>query len=211
MELTIHGVERIQGRTKMQVRDVMELISSGAVVSLGSDNAYEYLLFYSRPNKSARIAVVALGRKRLISVGQKDYRLPDGIRCVDAQLVQRAHDVSSSFYSRKEKARFRAAQKSRLRVSLFVLEGKRTILRYDCGFMATANASSADATLAFVMPQLQVIVPLVEANKGTAKAPVRYEVWCVHEHSLKMAMHVRVHHETLLKRTAINGSQAATM
>lgn len=80
MELTKHGKDRIQGRTKLLDKDVLSIISEGAVVELGIADEKEFLLFYSPFDERCKIAIVSKGRRHLISIWGTNFHLPEGIR-----------------------------------------------------------------------------------------------------------------------------------
>ena len=89
VELSIHAHERIQYRTRMLDRDVLALVSSSdAVISLGRDERYEYLLFFAPPDNAAKVAVVSSDGSVLVSVWLSSFALPDGITPVTEDLVR---------------------------------------------------------------------------------------------------------------------------
>ena len=97
LELTVHGSERIHGRTKMTIKDVLSVIENGAVVTLGETTECEYLLFYSPPDHCTKIAVVAAKRTYLISIWERDYFLPEGVSRPNKQRDRKAREVLSRF------------------------------------------------------------------------------------------------------------------
>ena len=108
MKLTIHGSERIFDRTKMVVRDVLSIISSNAVVELGSHGGCKYLLFYSPPDNRTKIAVVTDGRTHLVSIWESDYFLPTGLKSVNKENKRKAMHLCREFMFK----RFAAAQQA---------------------------------------------------------------------------------------------------
>ena len=101
MELTQHGSERIQGRTRMVAKDVLSLISHGAVVELGGENNFEYLLFYSPFDECAKIAVVTKDRTHLVSIWEKYFYLPPGILKVNRKRERAAKEALKAFLLRR--------------------------------------------------------------------------------------------------------------
>jgi len=97
MQLTGHGLQHIQDRTALLAKDVLSIISGGAVVNLGSTQGYEYLLFYSPSDKACKIAVMSEGRTHLVSVWNADFALSRGIRRVTRQREAQARKKLRTF------------------------------------------------------------------------------------------------------------------
>ncbi len=197
MDLTIHSVERIQDRTNMRVRDVLALVSQNAFVRLGSDNGYEYLLFYSRPDGDVKVAVVNKDRKRLISVWEKHFNLPRGVARVTPGRIRRARELWG-FYAVTQRTASRKKE-WRFKIALEVVVGQQTVFAHECGHMPERAARSLDTALPFVMPYLESIVPIIESRADIKKAQVRYDFWCTHELSLKR-QRLNIMHSDLRER-----------
>lgn len=80
MELSNHGVERIQERTKMVQKDVLDVVNGGAAIELGTIAQGAFLLFYSPYDRNTKIAVVSQDRKVLVSIWENYFKLPEGIK-----------------------------------------------------------------------------------------------------------------------------------
>jgi hypothetical protein len=102
MWLTTHGKERILGRTKMLTKDVLSILSAGAAVSLGSIDKREYLLFWSPPDQSAKIAVVSARRKKLITILKRNHGLPIGLAKVTEERERKAREALTSFLAKSQ-------------------------------------------------------------------------------------------------------------
>lgn len=103
MELTDHGLERIQGRTQLVPSDVLSIIANDAVVYLGSRNQYEFLLFYSPLDHCTKIAVVAEQRSCLVSVWEAYFKLPLGVRPADSHRKRKAYKLLREYQFRQIK------------------------------------------------------------------------------------------------------------
>lgn len=97
MEISKHGHLRVINRTRMCVDDVLSLVKSGMVVSLGFNDGYEFLLFYSPFDNGGKIAVVSAERTLLISVWETDYCLPDGVVIPTRDMIKDARTLLNSF------------------------------------------------------------------------------------------------------------------
>ena len=105
MELSNHGLERIYDRTKLHPDDVLSIVSAEAAVDLGVADGQRYFLFYSQPNKSTKIALVSEDRRRLISIWEKDYNLPTGVKKVTWQRERDAQTLLQAFLFARIKAK----------------------------------------------------------------------------------------------------------
>ena len=98
MELTVHAIERIYDRTEMRPKDVLSVISGGAVVDLGMDNkGRQYFLFYSPNDNDAKVAVVSMGPTRVITILKSGYILPRGVKRVTRRLKEEARALLQKF------------------------------------------------------------------------------------------------------------------
>lgn len=95
MQTSIHGIEHVQRRTNMTLKDMHAILGRGIFISLGTNPAREseFLLFYSPPDRECKIAVVSLDRKTLISIWDWNYKLPQGIDRVTRARRRRAKDL----------------------------------------------------------------------------------------------------------------------
>ncbi|MBI2030978.1 hypothetical protein HYT05_05125 [Candidatus Kaiserbacteria bacterium] len=200
MDLTIHSVERIQDRTSMRVRDVLALVSQNAFVRLGSDNGYEYLLFYSRPDGDVKVAVVDKDRKRLISVWEKHFNLPRGVARVTPGRIRRARELWG-FYAVTQRTASRKKE-WRFKITLEVVIGQKTVFAHECGYMPVHKVSSLDTALPHVMSYLESIVPVIESRTDINKAQVRYDFWYTHELSFKR-QRLNIMHSDLKERMKV--------
>ena len=91
------------------------------------------------------------------------------------------------------------------------MEGRTRIMSHECGFIAAQNSGSLERVLSFLAPQLSVVVPLVEANRGMAKSPILYDIELVHEHNLSVAGRYKILHADLVERPEGKEFLAATL
>lgn len=80
MQYTQHGFERSTERTSLPPAHLQMLVQRRSVVPLGSDKGMEFLLFYSCPDRTTKIALVEKGPQKLVSVWNNDFSLPRGVR-----------------------------------------------------------------------------------------------------------------------------------
>lgn len=91
MHTSIHGIERVQGRTKMLYKDVLFIIEKGAVVELGEDQGQEFLLFYSPEDRCCKVALTANKRSVLVSIWETGFRFPPSVNRPDKVMRQEAY------------------------------------------------------------------------------------------------------------------------
>jgi len=80
MSLKMHAAERIIGRTKMSIAEVLSVISRGATVELGRSKNVIFLLFYSLLDNESKVALVDADDGSLISIWERNFRFPTGVR-----------------------------------------------------------------------------------------------------------------------------------
>jgi hypothetical protein len=128
MEVTKHAAIRAGQRTRMQVSDIMNIIESGAFVSLGVVDDYEYLLIYSWVDDHCKIAVVDSSRTRLVSLWNGNYKLRVGInrptkaRCNQASRLYKEYAFRSINISKKAYA-----------ARIVVYENRKSVYTYESG------------------------------------------------------------------------------
>ena len=162
MELTVHGSQRIFDRTKMMVKDVLSVISSDAVVKLGSANGREFLLFYSPPDRKVKIAVIDAKHAKLVSIWEADYGLPAGVRRVDDVLENAArHRFAKWTFQRLNKH----LETPEVQVVVEVMENRKFVNRYEVGSMPEKIGFRKDRVFRFLLPRLREIVAEMEKNR----------------------------------------------
>lgn len=80
MPLKMHAAERIIGRTKMSIVEVLSVISRGTTVELGRSKNVIFLLFYSFLDATSKVALVDTNDGSLISIWERNFRFPPGVR-----------------------------------------------------------------------------------------------------------------------------------
>lgn len=198
MELTIHGSERILGRTNMLVKDVLAVISNRAVVSLGSLGNYEYLLFYSPPDEKAKIAVTADKRTTLVSVWETHYILPKGLSRVSPQKIGSAKRLLQEFMLRK--AKLTGPQLHRLVVKIDVEVNHRFVYRHECGEVIWELGGSLNSVAYTFLPEVEKVATIVEANRNKFAGKVRYAICLINSISLKPELVRFFKHKVIAKR-----------
>lgn len=120
MRITHTGRLCIQNVTKMHPDDVLELLESGKVVSLGDNDGREYLLFYSPNNEDGMVAVVSARREVLISVQDTRRRVPYRVTQPTRRLIHKAKRLLSVFCFEKITKGLEKNNKVTVRVRLFL-------------------------------------------------------------------------------------------
>ncbi|MDE1925084.1 MAG: hypothetical protein KGH79_02805 [Patescibacteria group bacterium] len=174
MYLTQHGEERIQGRTKMLTKDVLDIISNNAVVNLGSVGKYEYLLFYSPLDRISKIAVVAEDRQYLVSIWHRDYFLPAGVERPTDKHDKEARLALTKLLMSRVKIKPPGPKPLRLfEVKIEVEEDSEVVYEHDSG-----NIQAEDAELHsiwnLIKPQLASIASVITANQDKVRGRIRY-------------------------------------
>lgn len=99
MEMTIHGMRRVLGRTLMDPTAVLALLEEGRAITLGRHEGATFFLFYSPPDKKAKIALVGEPLeafhtdKQLITIWEADFALPRGIKTPNQALLDEAYEI----------------------------------------------------------------------------------------------------------------------
>lgn len=110
MWISNHATERIFTRTTMLPDDVANLIRTGNVVSLGFANNSEYLLFFSPKEQAAKVAIVTLDRKKIITVLNQNFRLPSSIQKITKKEIKEVKRLLASYIYRKLKENYKETQ-----------------------------------------------------------------------------------------------------
>lgn len=220
MELTKHGYERILGRTKMLIKDVLCLISSGAVVNLGSITGREYLLFYSPPDGCCKIAVVAARRTQLISILEYHYSLPEGLIKVNRELMHRAQNVLYNLLIEEIKKNFSRVELGSQQDSKSTqsVSNPKILLKHKCydakieiqfdgivqythnlGMILQKEAKTPVAVLFYFQPQVKPIIDIVESEGYHEQGQVLYTFGLTSSSSQKLVKKYSLRHETIKK------------
>jgi hypothetical protein len=82
----------------MLVKDVLSMLEQKAYVELGVDSqGIEYVLFYSPPDNSVKIALIDRRRLRLVSIWNRGYRTPEGVKQIRSELFHQALQKQKDF------------------------------------------------------------------------------------------------------------------
>jgi hypothetical protein len=201
MKFTMHGNERVLGRTKMLTEDVLSLICADAVVALGSLSGCEYLLFYSPPDRCAKIAVVSPGRELLISVWERNFTLPPGIVRVTKMLETKAYCAARAFLLQRILARQPKKPARQCPMKIDVIERGKVAYVDDAGTISSDDIYSRETVLALTATRLKLIFRIVEENKVLDGWRVRYSVRILDPDTLKSCREYRFGRNTLTKLT----------
>src|SRR6185437_11200963 len=97
MLLTQHALEHLRGRTLLLPEHVQCIIENNLVVSKGCANGYEYLLFYSPPDRIGKIAITTENRERLVSIWHEHFYLPQEVAALTLEDVPQARLLLEKF------------------------------------------------------------------------------------------------------------------
>lgn len=179
MELTIHGSERILGRTKMLAKDVLSIISAEAVVELGRDRAgLGYLLFFSPPDQCAKIAVVSHDHMRLVSVWHSSFKVPHGVEEVTPDLARQARDIMKKYLFNKAVTPQSFAA-NRFRIALQLLVGTEVIRQEDAGevyWQGRTGDLGAFLLRLGLTARLKPIVSMFDAHRSRSSKEKSYAI-----------------------------------
>ena len=103
MRASYSGELSVKKRTSMHLDDVLELLGSGKVISLGRSQGREFLLFCQLSDKEGRIAIVTEDREVLISIQTISYNLPFNLMVPIKSLVPVARKLFNDFVFEKAK------------------------------------------------------------------------------------------------------------
>ena len=167
MRASYAGLNSIEARTKMHQDDVLELISSNKVVSLGSAKGREFLLFYSPPDNCVKIAIVGEGREVLISVQDSNCKLPFILTVPIESLIRTTRQLVKDFIfekARKDKP-LTKNNKNEFRVRIKVVHNEKAV--YDSEISkAYAGEKLGDhkSVALFFMKDLQKIAQILDVD-----------------------------------------------
>ncbi len=176
MEPTVHGAERVIGRTKMLMKDVLSIISNRAAVQLESNDGKCYFLFYSPPDMQMRVAVVSSDGQRLISILRGDFLLPAGVQAITPKLGREARALLRNFLFARAKATARKEASRKLGVKIEVCAGSEVIYTHDGGQITIQEAETLGSISKALTMHLSRIVRLVEANKEMVNCRIKYVI-----------------------------------
>ncbi len=217
MELTIHGADRVFDRTRMMLDDVLEMLRQNGAVSLGSTRENEFLLFYSPTDRTYKIAVTSIGKKHLISVWEKDFRLPYGITRVDPRAMHAARVALSAFMFKRFRESYRdtpivqtpppivsavPAEVPLLPFTAFVevRDSAKTIYMHEAGEVLRERAEKFDWVLDTLAPSLKEITSIVEKHHDKVEGVIVYRIMLADPNRPGKARHFYIGHQKLLKR-----------
>lgn len=194
MQFTAHGAERVLRRTNLLGKDVLSIISSNAVVSLGFWHNYEYLLFYSPNDGVTKIAVVTRDRGTLVSVWYDDYVLPKGVSRVTRQLKRKARQVLAQFAIKKVES------KETRDVKLDIVVGKKIVYSHDFGRFLAKDLKSIESIIQTLLPNLSPIIKVVEDCQSQIPGSVKYDFWLFEPESARAPARFAIRHKKLRTR-----------
>lgn len=194
METTMHGTDRILGRTKMVVKDVLGLIKNGAVVSLGFHKGYEFLLFYSPFDGVCKIAVVSKGREALISVWNIEYRLPKSLAKPTFKRQLRARALQQEYSYAKLSVPFKP--KELFDVKIEVYASGRLEYVHTCPSPIERRPLQTD----YIRQLRTVLMPITSVVKEFRKrrnVTVHYEFHLINRESEQVVQKALFSHKTI--------------
>lgn len=174
MELTIHGGVRIQGRTKMLAKDVLSVVASGAVVELGAAHGFEYLLFYSPPDRGCKVAVVSEGRTHLVSIWEVDFNLPQGVKPATQKRKKKARLALQALLFRRMPRPPSKEKKTKpiqvpvvphYLVKIEVEVEDKVQFVHEVGIHSAKEAKNLYSIIGLLRPQLETIVSTIQAHR----------------------------------------------
>lgn len=159
MEISTHGIERIQKRTKMSRKNILAMVAEGKVIDLEIPGSYVYLLFFSPPDVCTKIAIVSLDRKTLVTIFESDFNLPRGRVVTNAQNA---------------KARSLAVP-GELQAEIRVYKGSEQIYIHPAGTIERGDCYFIDTTVKAIAAPLQEVIAVIEMQSHTTRNQVWYD------------------------------------
>jgi hypothetical protein len=156
MQITVHAAQRIQGRTKLQIKEVLSRLNSGMGVEIECPGSYKFLLFYSPRDCCTKLAVVSKNSQTLVSIWESDYLLPRGRKVTNSDRAKA----------------YSLAKPGMLNVTIQVCYKDEVVYTVSAGEVPIGVAYFLDTTIAHVAEQLRSLVATVdeqvkEIKKGT--------------------------------------------
>ena len=210
MHLTIHGVERLQERTQMTVKEVLELVKECSI-PLGSseESGGKFLLFYSPPDRGCKIAVVSEEDNTLVSVWNARFRLPPGLKKVSTRLREQARKLYWDYFYRlhpptplQERPLPPSSPPEPLlfKIEIRVAERKEYEHVLEVDGVAT---SSLDELWTMLVPAFREITPIVEEYKKRIPRRVKYWVQMFRRGGKWPYRTFPLRHETVMRRLQV--------
>lgn len=206
MYLTIHGVERLQERTQMTVKEVLELVKECSI-NLGSSERgnKEYLLFYSPIDRQCKVAVVSESDDALVSVLNDHYHLPEGVQRVTTPRREKARQLYWDYFYRlhppppPQERLLSLSSLEPLLIKIEVRVRERKEYEYTVEGEGVVTDSVDDLWPALVSA-FREITPIVEEYKKTIPTRVKYWIYMFRRGGKWPSRTFPLRHETVMRR-----------
>lgn len=206
MDIGVHALERILGRTRMLPEDVENVIAAGAYVSLGAREGSEFVLFYSPWERRAKIAIISRVRKKLISVWETSFLgLPSGVSAVTPDFCRQAELELERYILTRVKRSWRAEATAvvlvRVEVSDSLHQKRKKILYAEMlGALPLSMTMSEGSLVAGLKPQLQGLIErLDDYGNRRAQDRLRYTLRVI-SYETEIRVFAGIRHSRLQKQ-----------
>jgi hypothetical protein len=204
MLLTNHARERINDRTSLKPRFVLELIKEGATVSLGKTEKYEYLVFYSPFDGYCKIAVVSVDAQTIVTVWEKYYHLPKPIKRPTKSMLRKARRLYAEFaFACVQLERQKPKQAPKVPPRLYytvradVTEAGTTIFSQEVGEVTYWQGQDKGLCYQRCKQIFMQLASLAEKHKNKAKGIVQYHICLTPKVSTDTRKHYLIPHERI--------------
>jgi hypothetical protein len=204
MRVSTHADERALQRTFQNPESIIELIENKAVVSLGFDDEFEYLLFHSHPDHDEKIAVVRRDWKKLVSVWHVYFKLPCGIRPPTGKRKRLARSLFRSYLFRQRvHAPSPKIEEPNDRRTYIEITCNHTVeFKYECGNVVIRQNTPLEKMIEMMRERLEFVVGIVNENRSRIKGKVRFRVVCTDPLGGQPFVSNAIEHKTLVRRLA---------
>jgi hypothetical protein len=204
MRLSVHADERALQRTFQDPKSIIELIKNNAVVSLGFDDEFEYLLFHSHPDRDEKIAVVRRDWKKLVSVWHVYFKLPRGIRPPTGKRKRLARSLFRSYVFRQRvHALSLKIEESQERRTYIEITCKHEVeFKYECDDIVIRRNTPLEKMVEMMREHLEFAASVVTENRSRIKGKIRFRVVCTDPLGGQPFVSNAIEYKKLIKRLA---------
>lgn len=184
MRASLTGQIAIENRTKMHPDEVLELLGSDKVISLGVVDGHEFLFFFSFADAKGKIAIVNEGREVLTSVQDLPCKIPFNLPSSIGELTRVAKKLFHDFLFEKMRAtevgkieKVKPVKKDELRIKIQIYFGGRNLHTLEVAdSLPGKKLTDREEIVLFFREDFQRVVAAVE-DCVKSKWKVRYVIF----------------------------------
>ena len=208
LKMSIHGVERIQGRTGMLVREFAEVIDAGATIEIGRDAECRFLLVYSPAHYKSYIALVN-NEGRLVSVWNDDFKLPECVGHVTWAQRRKAKQLYLAFVASKQGSNNSShAPDGPYRATLYLYRRQNCVASRECREVRIASLASWESIYEALRVHIATLARVVEESGWVQVEELRLVIVIKYVHAMRVRRRMELRWSTV--RKALYRTEGAT-